>query len=164
MPKILDGVHDYGEEVQVSWENTRISYGVPGTRAVGLNLAVNLVDLERVPPAIREELFGCRLFLLDPEPIWMDKGNMEETGLAFACPLMQAAAICDLLREHDHRAGQTPTRVYLRKVKAWTKLAGDAILVKFNRLNPDVFPPERAVAVTPVFPTKPAFPMKARKP
>lgn len=154
MPKILDGIHDHTEQAQVTWENRRMSHGIPGPADKGLNLAINLVDLERVAPQVREELFGHGLLLLDPAPIWIDRSNIEETGLAFACNLMQAAAICDILRGHDRKVGQPPTRVYLRKVKAWTKLAGDAILVLYGKLNPTVFPPERAVVVAPSFPTR----------
>lgn len=154
MPKILDDIHDYSEQSQVDWENRRMSHGIPGPSATGLTLAINLIDLERVAPQVREELFGHGLLLLDPAPIWMDKEDMEETGLAFACNLMQAAAICDILRGHDRKVGQPPTRVYLRKIKAWTKLAGDVILVLYGKLNPAVFPSERAVVVAPVFPTR----------
>ncbi len=146
MPKPLDGIYDFSEEVLVD--------GKPEPGDEGLALAINLIDLERVPPQVREELFGHGLFHLHPRPIWMDKEVMEETGLAFACGLLQAASICDILRKHDRSIGQTPTRVYLRRVKAWQKLGRDDILVKFDRLNPAVFPPERAVVVQPKFPTR----------
>jgi hypothetical protein len=84
----------------------------------------------------------------------MDRENMEETGLAFSCNLLQAASVCDILREHDGKVGQTPTRIYLRKVRVWQKLPGDCILVKYDRLNPAVFPPERGVAVMSDTPTR----------
>lgn len=146
MPKPFDGIYDYSEEILVN--------GKPEPGDEGLALAINLIDLERVPPQVREELFGHGLFHLHPRPIWIDKEVMDETGLAFACSLLQAASTCDILREHDRKAGHTPTRVYLRKVKAWQKLSGDAILVKYGRLNSTVFPPERAVVVVPAFPTR----------
>lgn len=149
MPKPWDGIYDYSEEILVNDK--------PEPDDEGLALAINLIDLERVPPQVREELFGHGLFHLHPRPIWMDTDKMEETGLAFACQLLQAAAICDFLRENDCKVGQTPTRVYMRRVRAWQKLAGDVILVKYGKLNPAVFPPERAVVV------KPAFPTTARK-
>ena len=146
MPKILDGINDHSYKILVN--------GRAEPSDEGLALAINLIDLERVPPQVREELFGVGLFLLHPRPIWIDREKMDETGLAFACPMLQAASICDILREHDHKSGQSPTRVYLRRVKAWIKLPGEAIMVKYDRLNPAVFPPERAVVVAPAFPTR----------
>lgn len=146
MPKILEGIYDYSEEIVVE--------GKPEPGDEGLALAINLIDLERVPPTVREQLFGHGLFLLHPRPIWMDTDKMEETGLSFACSLLQGAAICDYLREHDRKSNRTVTRIYLRKVRAWQKLPADAILVKYGKLNPAIFPPERAVVVQPSFPTR----------
>lgn len=146
MPKLLDDIYDFSEEILVN--------GVAEPGDEGLALAINLFDLERLDPMVREQLFGHGLFHLHPRPIWMDKEVMEETGLAFACQLLQASAICDFLREKDRKDGRTVTRVYLRRVRAWTRLPSDVILVKYGRLNPAIFPPERAVVVQPSSPTR----------
>lgn len=121
----------------------------------GTALAINLLDLERVHPTVRESLLGHGLFLLHQRPVLMDRERMmDETGLAFACPLLQAAAICDLIRDHDRKAGDTPTRVYLRRVRAWEKVSAEVSLMQGDRLNPKVFPPQRAAATDLVIPKR----------
>ena len=112
-------------------------------------LAINLFDLDRVSPDIRPVLLGGRLQLT---PIRMDKDRPDETGVEFTCPLLEAALIIDTLRGHDKKVGDYPTRAYIRRGTAWTKLPGDRILtiiseegdIRLNSLFFDV-PPAPAI-------------------
>jgi hypothetical protein len=111
-------------------------------------LAINLFDLDRVDPTIRQILLGGKVDLTNA--IKMDKNRFDEAGVAFICPLLQAASICDIVRSHDRELGDFPTRVYLMRVAAWEKLPNAAVLTLIldgkTMLNPAIFPPvgERA--------------------
>lgn len=108
-------------------------------------LAVNAPDLDRLDPATLARLLGGRL---DPAArLDLRGGNARSTdvALAFACPLVEAALACDALRELDRRAGEPPTRVYVRR-RGWSRLPGAVPLTTPDgaggyALNPDVFPP-----------------------
>lgn len=116
-------------------------------------LAVNLPDLDRVEPIIRGILLKGRLDLSDVVKVGGD--NFDEMGVLFTCPLLQAACICDTLRNHDRRAGDYPTRIYLQRGpgRAWEKLAGRIVLTDVVdekvRLNPEIFSPEPVTAERP---------------
>lgn len=89
-------------------------------------LAINLFDLERIEPHVRRLL---RLGeLLGREPIRVDAERPDEVGVEFACDLLQAACLCDVLRLGDRNGGRYPTRVYLHRERAWTRLPGHAVL------------------------------------
>jgi hypothetical protein len=126
--------------------------------ATGERLAVNLFDLDRMP----ERLRAAVAMRIDPKPIVLDgeaglNGGPREVGLAFACPLMEAATLCDLLRQVDRDAGQRPVRLYICK-KAWSPIPDDRVLTvpdpltKRMVLNPDVFrvDPGSASVVAPI--------------
>lgn len=94
--------------------------------ANGVRLAINLYDLDRLLPFVRETLLGGKLDLKGGA-IWVDRSRPDETAVAFACSLETAGAICDVIRSHDREAGDYPTRVYVFR-RSWTKLPTDAVL------------------------------------
>ena len=109
---------------------------VPGPR-----LAVNIADLTRIDPVICEMMLSGKL---GRSPIAADPGRPDEAAVEFICDLLTAAAACDVMRGHDRRAGDHPTRVYLRRAVAWVKLpaAAQLTLVEDGKcvLNPEWFP------------------------
>ena len=107
-----------------------------------VELAVNLPDLDRVSPFIREILLRGKITL--KKAILVDRDRYDELAVKFTCDLLTAACACDVLRTKDRREKRYPTRVYLRTKKAWTKIPGDKALTLVKdgdlRLNPEVFP------------------------
>lgn len=107
-------------------------------------LAVNLFDLDRIDPFIREQLGLARKLVA--EAIRIDADRSDETAVAFGCPLEEAAATLDIIRDHDRRAGDHPTRAYLRRRAggAWERMPANAVFSVIMRgqlaLNADVFP------------------------
>lgn len=103
-------------------------------------IAVNLVDLERVDPLLRQILLGGKL---DVDRLVMVG---KEVAVAFTCDLLTAAATCEGLRLFDGKADRYPTRVYVNRGQAWVKLSGTDKLVRVEgnkcALDRDTFPPE----------------------
>lgn len=104
-------------------------------------LAVNLLDLDRVEPLILSMLLGGKLD--QSRVIRMDRNAMDEMGVAFTCDTVTAAACCDTLRNRDKGAKQYPTRVYRWGGRAWSKVPGNMTLTVIQGdevvLNPAVF-------------------------
>ncbi len=109
-------------------------------------LAINLIDLDRVDSMIRHMLLGGKLDLSHKNVIQVDKDRFDETGVVFTCDLLTAACVCDTIRTHDKNAGDYPTRVYLFRARAWSKVSGATLLSVVEDgvviLNPEVFPVE----------------------
>lgn len=106
-------------------------------------LAVNVLDLDRVDPLVRARML---LPNLAPDKVVRPfEKEPDETGVEFCCDLLQAALVCDLLRNHDRQLGDAPTRVYLRK-RVWSKVSPSTLLTTVRNgkavLNPEVFPEE----------------------
>ncbi len=103
-------------------------------------LAINLWDLERLDPAMRRRLLAGRL---GGQHVRVDPERRDEVAVPFACDLLTAAIACDLIRAQDREVGDRPARVYLRKGKAWVKLAAGALLTAEVEgkavLDPDLF-------------------------
>ncbi len=103
-------------------------------------LAINLLDVERVDPAVRGMLFGGKLDL--SKPVRVDPSRADEIGVAFTCDDLTAACICDIVRDHDRRAKDPPARVYLFR-QVWARVPGAAALtIMVNgkpALNPEWF-------------------------
>lgn len=106
-------------------------------------LAINMFDLSRVDESIRGVILRDKLDLRRESVILLDKNRLDETAIPFTCDLLSAACICDVIREHDRRAGDYPARVYYRRATVWEKLPATAILslVRPGKviLNPGVF-------------------------
>lgn len=122
-------------------------------------LALNLADVGRVPDSVRQMILAGKV---DTERyIKTDPQRPDEAAVLFTCDLLSAACICDTLRQHDEKAGDPPTRVYVCRAQAWVRLPGDAVLTVVANgkvgLSPAVFPPP----VAPVPPAK-AVPPKAK--
>ena len=107
-------------------------------------LAVNLFDLLRLNEFVRATMVTP---LLNPDKaaiVRPDPSRLDEGAVEFACPLLQAACVMDVLRAHDREAGDHPTRTYLRRAEAWVKLPAAALLTIINNgkawLNPELFP------------------------
>lgn len=108
----------------------------------GAKLAINVADLTRLPEAIRPMLLGGKISrsseIVRAEP---DRGD--GAAVVFDCDLLTAATVADVVRAHDRRAGEPPTRVYVRRNVAWNRLVGDSILTVVEggkaKLNPRVF-------------------------
>ena len=94
-------------------------------------LAVNLYDLERQDPAFRGPDLLSRLDA--GAPVWVDRNRKDEHALVFCCPLLEAALIIDLLRSEDRKAGDPPTRAYVRRGALWAKLPGNTVLTELGR-------------------------------
>lgn len=111
-------------------------------------LAINLLDLDRIPQPMRGILLDKKVDI--SKAIFVDKNRFDEVAVAFSCELLQAAGTCDVIRLRDKKNGDYPTRVYLRRNKAWTKLAGDKMLCVVSNgkvvLNPEIFPEAGYVA------------------
>jgi len=111
-------------------------------------LAINVYDLERADEPFLRRL-ELRKRLID-RPISMDEDKKEpdvkNVALEFSCDLLTAASICDVIRSHDQRSGDYPTRVYIFRKSAWSQLSQSAILVETvddeMRLSRKVFPQE----------------------
>jgi hypothetical protein len=105
-------------------------------------LAINVVDLGRLPPIIRQCLDLANQVNLQ-SVIRVDEDRFDEAAVEFTCALVQAASICDIIRIEDRKRKQYPTRVYLCRDTAWTRLPGDVALAFSGdeecELNPDVF-------------------------
>ena len=122
-------------------------------------LAINICDCDRITPLIRKLLFGGQLDSA-AGPQRTDPERPDEMAVMFSCDLLTAACVCDTARNHDRKAGDYPTRVYVKRAKAWTKVpAGTMLSVIVNgstlALNPEVFPPVAVAA--------PAIPKAARR-
>jgi hypothetical protein len=111
---------------------------------------VNLADLDRVEPLVRGSMLHGKLDLAGA--VLVDRNRPDENAVAFTCSLLTAASICDILRGHDKKAGDAPTRVYINRGRGWARLPGGAVLSVVRNgnvvLNPDVFTVE-LVPLTP---------------
>lgn len=110
-------------------------------------LSINLFDLDRVDPFIREQLrIAERIDRDRGNVVRVDEKRVDETAVAFTCDLITAATICEIIRNHDRKAGDYPTRVYVRRAAGgkWEKLPNDALLTLVAGekvvLNPRWFP------------------------
>ena len=114
-------------------------------------LAINLYDLDRLDPTLRAKLFSWsggkpRLDMGHPLRTTWDRvnGGTEEVALIFACPLLEAALICDAVRMQDRAVGDFPSRLYVKR-KTWTRLPSHSVLTVMRDgraiLNPQVFAP-----------------------
>lgn len=139
--------------------NTKIN-GQPRYR-----LAINVHDPDRLDDVTRQSLLGPVSFVRPL--IWVDKNVEDEQALEFACDLLTAATVCDVIRMHDKKAGDVPCRVYVMRQRharqldavnpsTWVKLPADALLTIISGgrciLNPKLFPSEEiaSVAYTPL--------------
>lgn len=117
----------------------------------GPELGVNPLDLSRIPEAVRAAMLGGKLDL-ERGPIRVDAERPDEVCVAFRCDLLAAAALLDVIRGNDRRAGDFPTRAYVRR-RSWSKLPGSALLsvVRGGRvsLNPEVFAEDGAEPLPP---------------
>lgn len=109
-------------------------------------LAVSLVDLDRVPSGIRTKMLAGRLDLSKILQVGEDL-IYKIPAVAFNCPLLEAAIICDTLRSHDRRMGDYPTTVYIYRQTTWSRVTNSTVLTltdEDNRcyLNPEVFDTE----------------------
>src|SRR5580692_11214103 len=101
------------------------------TTKVDYALALCLFDSDHIPEDLR---LACKLDeVLDRDPANIvkiypdsrDEDDMKETGAVFTCDLLQAALVCDVIRNHDRASNLSPTRVYIHR-KVWTRISGMA--------------------------------------
>jgi len=99
-------------------------------------LAINLDDLDRIPPELRSKMLANRIDLREAIRFG------DEVGVAFCCDLLPAAVICDKVRSDDSSVGDYPTRLYLKR-SGWTKVHPTAVLTVIVSgrvaLNPEIF-------------------------
>lgn len=104
-------------------------------------LAVNVYDLTRIDAEVLPMLLPPGT--LDRTPIRMDDDRPDEYAVRLLCSLLRAATLLDVIRGNDRKCGDHPTRVYLRRVKAWERLPSTAVLtsVEYGKvvLNPLIF-------------------------
>lgn len=126
-------------------------------------LAINLFDLNRLPPIVRHSLLHGQLDLTGA--FQTDKDAPDERGVRFSCELLKAAIICDIIRSEDRKAGDFPTRVYYRKEagKAWRSLPNDTVLTEEGEkegsfsLNRKLFPSDEPIVLVPPAPRRVQF-------
>lgn len=130
----------------------------------GEALAANVADLTRLPEIIRDSTLRGPdgAWVIDRTPIRTDPDRPDEAAVRLTCPLLRAAAVLDVIRNHDRRCGDHPTRVYLRQARAWERLPRDAVLTEVVDgkivLNPAIFRTGRTLAAAePPPPQKIAF-------
>lgn len=124
----------------------------PVKKEPNFKLGINLEDLDRIDPIMRQRLLHKRLDLENPVRI---ATNSLEVAIPFVCNLRDAATICDIIRSEDRKAGDAPTRIYLKNgTRDWKRTSPNTLFgvqVKGQlHLNPQVFnvpiehtPPER---------------------
>lgn len=107
-------------------------------------LAINLLDLDRVDEGLRAMLLLKRLDLkraIRPDP----KGPVEDTIIPFKSELLDAATACDVLASEHRKHDEVPVRLSIKRNEEsnWIKLPYEVVLtVIINgrpRLNPRVF-------------------------
>lgn len=108
-------------------------------------LAIWLDDVERLPPQMRLEVYP-HLDLTRVHRVGQGEKNEEQPALAFKCPLLQAALICDVIRNHDRTVGVRPSELYINRSGeefGFRRIVyGDVLTVLVNgkaALNPAVF-------------------------
>jgi hypothetical protein len=110
-------------------------------------LAINLDDLGRMDPEVRQRMVTWRLDLEAPA-----RATDDEVVLVFKCPLIEAAKACDLVRSHDREVGDPETRVYRSQGGGpWNLLPPKAVLCSTAGgkcvLSPNVFRTAKPVHV-----------------
>ncbi len=108
-----------------------------------VRLAIPMDDLQRVNVSVRAKLVSDKLDLSKIVRIDENRGR-KVPALLFRCDLLIAAAVCDVLRANDRRAGENPTQVYVMRDRAWTRVTWNTLLTVQNEqgeivLNPAVF-------------------------
>lgn len=107
-------------------------------------LAIWVPDLDRIPEQMRAGILP-HLDLAKVHRVGQGEKNEEQPAVAFKCPLLQAALICDLIRAHDSGAGERPTELYLnRGGDRWPRVTYETKLTVMGPggkfvLNPAVF-------------------------
>ena len=89
-------------------------------------LAINVIDLDRIPRMILELLLPGKLDLT--QTINANPKMIDEAAVPFCCDLLTACCICDTIRQADRRHGRYPTRVYIKRSKSWSRIPGKAAL------------------------------------
>lgn len=113
-------------------------------------LAIALEALERLPTAMRNEIIPK---LHRDTLLRMGKGERKEDvpALEFSCSLLEAALICDIVRNHDRLAGESPADVYIHRGTTWTRVIFSQVLtVLINgkaALNPAFFTNTNVAAI-----------------
>lgn len=72
-------------------------------------------------------------------------------AVEFNCTLLVAATICDMIRSRDREYGHTPSRLYIMRDTAWSRLPMDTVFTvrqeEILLLSPEIFPTPRAEVV-----------------
>lgn len=109
----------------------------------GEQLAVNLFDLDQLDSAIKGKLLAGKVDTRNPLRTDWDRKNIDdEVALIFTCDLLEAALICDIIRNLNRKVNDRPTRLYIKR-KEWSRIPSGIILtikdLNGTRLNPKVF-------------------------
>jgi uracil-DNA glycosylase family 4 len=94
-------------------------------------LALNIDDVFRMTPDARKQLLAGRINfgqLASKMYIKVDGRAEPEAAIEFSCPLVEAATVCDVIRHQDAQVGDKPSRVYVNRRDAWTRLPAEATL------------------------------------
>lgn len=120
-------------------------------------LAINLYDLDRLDPDTRQKLLKGRVSP-NSRPIKMDwdrKDAKDEVAILLEGSLLENALCCDIIRDLDVKAGDFPTRLYIKR-QEWSRIPSGLRLTIITgepsnwktKLNPDIFKIE-ALPLTP---------------
>lgn len=120
---------------------------------MGERLSINLLDLDRLARLAYERMI---LPYTIKKAIQLGQA-VGDVGIEFNCPLLQAAAICDMIRSEDRKSGDCPTRIYLHNGRYWKKLDDGAVLTRLvdgkAQLHPKIFDVPAIAAVAPPAPS-----------
>ncbi len=115
---------------------------------MALQLAVCVLDLDRAPREKRERLVAGRLDKSSLFQVKMDRQRrtlkVPEPAVVFSCDLVEAATVCDILRNLDRVEKLPPTRVYINRELNWLCLYAHEVLTVLidgkPHLDPLIFP------------------------
>ncbi len=89
-------------------------------------IAIAVDDVLRMEPLLRSNLVGGRL---SKTHVRIEQGDSRVAAVEFTCPAIEAAAICDVIRDQDRDAEESPSRVYVWRGKTWSRVPADVELV-----------------------------------
>ncbi len=114
-------------------------------------LAINLTDLDRLEPTFRQKMLGRKLDL--SRVVKVNNRGLIEPGVVFTCPILEAALICDIIRNNDRLCGDPPTRAYIFR-QDWKRLRDTDVLTQVHEgkanLAPAIFTDAEIIIAPPI--------------
>lgn len=120
-----------------------------------VEIAVNLMDLERIDPIMRRILLHGKVDLDNGNLLTVVTDRKAEVAIRFTCDTLTAACVCEALRNRDRVSNRGKeskegkgegedngtairvTRVYLKAHTVWTRITSDAQLIEVTKSTSD---------------------------